>query len=253
MKSFVFHGRAILTIFKQFAQGRFFLFFLPGLVLTGVFYFIQYQLSLSQDSVTIDAVDIGWIDWILLKWNSATSWIFNLAGIIIFQVYVFAVLTLLSPFNTQLSEQLDTRLTGAKFDHSWIRFFNDFFRMLFVVTLALFSELAFLMIYWLLSWIIGSEIIDQIMYFLIAAFFFGFSFYDFPLERYGKGIFDTFTYAFSKPLHTLLTGSIFLLIYKIPYIGVPLSPVLATMIATIVYLYDNGNIPSKDSEKTINE
>jgi hypothetical protein len=54
-------------------------------------------------------------------------------------------------------------------------------------------------------------------------------------------------------LHTLLTGVIFLLIFKIPYVGVPLSPVLATMIATIVYLYDDGKLPSKDLEKTTSE
>lgn len=249
MKAFEFHGRAILLVFTQFSKGRFLLFFIPGLVLAGLFYYVQFRLSLSQESFTMDTVGLGWIDWMLLNWNSATNWVFSMIGLLVLQLYIFAVLTLLSPFNTQLSEHLDTQLTGGKFDHGWIRFINDFFRMLFVVLLALLCEIAFMMIYWLLSFLINNELVDQVMYFLIAAFFFGFSFYDFPLERYGKGIFDTFTYAFSKPLQTLLTGGLFLLIFKIPYVGIPLSPVLATMIATIVYLYDHGKIPSQDADK----
>ena len=79
----------------------------------------------------------------------------------------------------------------------------------------------------------GLDAIDAVVYHVIAAFFFGFSFYDFGLERYQKGVGTSLYYAFEYPLSMILTGSIFLLIYEIPYIGIPLAPVLTVMVSTV--------------------
>ena len=109
-------------------------------------------------------------------------------------------------------------------------------------------------IYWIFSWIFGFGFMDTVMYFLIAAFFLGFSFYDYSLERYGVGVFGTIGYAFKNMLTMILTGSIFLLIFEIPYIGIPIAPGIAVMVATIVYLYRENKYPVKtDIKPTIEE
>ena len=93
------------------------------------------------------------------------------------------------------------------------------------------------------------------MFFIVSAFFYGLSFYDFSLERAQIGIFGTIGYAFSKPLSMILTGTIFLLLYSIPVIGVPISPVITVMVSTIVYLYISKKLPIKNesNENIINE
>lgn len=243
INSLLFHWHALRITVQQLLKGRFLVYFLPGLILTIAFVLFQLYLEKLQFRYLMKS-EISWLDWMYSWVNAGTSTVFTIVEAIFVQLFIFTVLTLFSPFNTHLSERLDTQLTGQKFDHSWIRFFNDFIRMLFVVLLALIAELAFLFAYWSFSWIFNSALLDTVVYFTFAAFFFGFSFYDFSLERYGKGIFDTFNFSFSNPIKTILTGSLFLLIYKITYIGIPLAPILAVMISTIVYLYDAGKLPA---------
>ena len=97
----------------------------------------------------------------------------------------------------------------------------------------------------------GLDALDPYMYHIIAAFFFGFSFYDFALERYQEGVGSSLYFAFEKPIAMILTGTIFLLIYKIPYVGIPIAPVLAIMVSTVVYLYDQKKLPIDNNLKTI--
>lgn len=246
--SLLFHWHGIRITLQQLLQGRFLIYFLPGIILTAAFYIFQLYLEKLQYSYLMES-EFSWLDWIYSWINAGTTTVFTVLEAVFMQVFIFTVLTLFSPFNTHLSERLDAELTGQEFDHSWARFFNDFIRMLFVVILALMAQLAFLVAYWSVAWIVGSDLLNSIVYFTFAAFFFGFSFYDFSLERYGKGMFETFNYSFSNPLKTVLTGSIFLLIYKVPYIGIPLAPVLAVMISTIVYLYDTGKLPAIPTDK----
>jgi CysZ protein len=130
-----------------------------------------------------------------------------------------------------------------------MRFLNDVIRMIFVVLLALTMELAFLFVYWTLSFALGLDIVDPIVYFLISAFFFGFAMYDYSLERYGIRMFGTLTFAFEHMLTVILTGSIFLGLYNIPYVGIPLSPVITVMVSTIVYLYMTKKLPVESNNK----
>jgi CysZ protein len=109
-------------------------------------------------------------------------------------------------------------------------------RMVFVVLVSLTMEFFVMGTYWVLSWILGLGFMDFIVYSVISGFFFGLSFYDYSLERYKQGVFSTFGYAFSKFGMVTLTGLVFMLIFAIPYIGIPIAPVIATMIATVIYI-----------------
>ena len=151
-----------------------------------------------------------------------------------------------------LGEKLDSEYTNQKFKTSVIRFINDLIRMIFIVIIAIILEFGFIMGYWMISWIIDSELVDTIVYFCISAFFFGFTFYDFALERYQIGVLGSLGFAFSNPLSVLLTGSIFLALYYIPIAGIPISPVIAVMVSTIVYLYITKKLPINKT-KLIND
>jgi hypothetical protein len=47
-----------------------------------------------------------------------------------------------------------------------------------------------------------------------------------------------------------LTGAIFLIIYSIPVIGIPIAPVVTVMVSTIVYLYIKKRLPKQTELKT---
>ena len=254
MKSFINHYHGIRITFTELFKGKYLVYFIPGVVVSIIYWYFVFKANSIEISTATDT-GYSWVDW-------ATGWVDtgvskvvdyskSLLGTIMGHVYAFVILTFLSPFNTSLAEKLDNSQTGNVFDSNVIRFINDFIRMIFVVILAVFLEFALMLLYWLVSWMFGLDAIDPVVYHIIAAFFFGFSFYDFGLERYQKGVFTSLYYAFEKPLTMILTGTIFLLIYEIPYIGIPLAPVLTVMISTIVYLYNEKKLPVSSQNKQI--
>lgn len=246
MKAINFHIKGILITAEQLLKGKFLAYFIPGVIVTVIYYFTLALAKSYQDAIDLStgysAVDYvtGWVE-------TGIDSVFSLFGFLFEQLYIFIVLTLLSPFNTSLAEKLDSSLTGEIFKFDLLRFINDLFRMIFIVIIILILEGLFLVIYNMVSWLLGLGAIDDVMHFIIAAFFFGFSFYDFALERYGKGVATSLSYAFEKVLIMILTGSIFMLIYKIPYVGIPVSVVLTVMISTVVYLYEQQKLPVKES------
>lgn len=252
MKAIKYHIDAIYISFRELSQGRYLLYFIPGAILAAIYYYLQFLSDQAANSAVLES-DLSWLDYIYGWVNSGTSALFSFIDIILAQIYIFFVLTILSPFYTVLGEKLDGNLTGQVFKTTFIRLLNDLFRMVFVVTLIVLTEITVLLVYWMISFIIPIDTLHSIVYFLISAFFFGFSFYDYSLERYQKGIFETFNYAFSNPLKVTLTGAFFLILYEIPYIGIPISPVLTVMVATIVYLYDTGKLSPTKNIKNIAE
>lgn len=132
--------------------------------------------------------------------------------------------------------------------------------MIFIVCVALFLEFLFIGTWWIISGILGiSDTIYVVLSFLMAAFFFGFSFYDHSLERYNIGVFGSIGFAFQNILLVTLTGVLFQALYffpyiwDVPYIGVVISPVITTMVSTIVYLQYIKKFPKQTPSKSIIE
>ncbi len=242
MKTINYHIKGISKTIELLSKGNFLLFFVPGAIIT-LFFLGVKSITSSIDTATELTSDTSWWNSILEYINSGIHTAFKIFNIVLEQLYIFIVLTLLSPFNTFLGEKMDTKLTGQKFSGDFIRFINDFFRMIFVVFIALFLEFLALGLYWIISFFIDIPLLNEIAYFIISAFFFGFSFYDFALERYEINVMGSIGFAFRNPLTMILTGSIFLFIYKIPLIGIPISPIITLMISTVVYLYIRKRLP----------
>lgn len=236
METIQYHIQGIKVTVEQLSKGRFWWFFLPGIVITLVYFAALYWTYSTYEQYQFSSEN-SWIDTFLGWINYGTSLLYSLVEYILEKIYIFIVLTLLSPFNAFLAERFDKQLTGTHFPYSIGHFIRDFFRMLLVVSVALFLELWCMLLWWILSFIPGLSLLDDIVYFSISAFFFGFAFFDYALERYRLSIGKSLKFAFQHPLSMLLTGSIFLIIYAIPYIGIPTSTVLTTMISTVVYLY----------------
>jgi CysZ protein len=232
VKAIEYHIEALKVVFTELSKGRFLLFFLPGLVVA-IFFGGIFSLTSEAEGMFSFVEKIPLIGGIL---GAGVSKTFGMISFLVMQIYIFFILTVLSPFNTVLSESFDSHLTGKEYKFDLGQVFLDMMRMVFVVLVSLTMEFFVMGSYWVLSWILGLGFMDFIVYSVISGFFFGLSFYDYSLERYKQGVFSTFGYAFSKFGMVTLTGLVFMLIFAIPYIGIPIAPVIATMIATVIYI-----------------
>lgn len=238
------HIQAIQITITTIFQGRFLWFYIPGIIITLGYLISLYLFSVDHYTITPTESE-SWIDTLIDWFNAIATWLHSFLTFLLDKIYVFIVITALSPFHAFIAERFDQSMTGTKFPYSFSHFIKDFFRMLAVVSLALLMQLGFILVWWVFSFIPGLGLLNDLMYFLISAFFFGFAFHDYALERYRLSIGKSIQFAFQKPLSMILTGAIFLGIYAIPYAGVPLSGVITTMIATVVYLRLHNRIDDK--------
>ena len=231
IKAINLHLEAWKWTLNSISKGKFLVYFVPGLI-ASLFFASLYSLTREIETA------LGFVKYVPLIGEyiySAVSGTFGLIYFIFLQIYMFTVLTLLSPFNTLLSEAVDTEITSRTYSFSFAQVIKDFLRMIFIVFLALAMEFFFMIAWWIISMIFGLGILDSLMYFLISAFFFGFAFYDYSLERSKKGLIDSLGFSFSKLPVMILSGTGFLLIYYIPFVGVMLAPVLTTIVSSYIY------------------
>lgn len=251
MKAINYHIKGIITTFQELAKGKYLAYFIPGAVVMLIFLYIRYSVGAIDDAVNLKS-DYSWWDYVLSWVNWLVHGLFSGIDFISEQIYIFIVITALSPFNTHLGEKMDHDLTGHKVTGGFARFINDIIRMIFVVIIMIVMEMLFYGAYWTLTWLpfIGG-FYDDFIYQLIAAFFFGLSIYDFALERDKKGVFATLGFAFKNPLGMIITGGIFLGLYNIPYIGIPISMVISVMISTVAYAYYSKSLPKQEEQKDL--
>ncbi|WP_341899756.1 hypothetical protein [Fluviicola taffensis] len=235
VQAFKHHWTGIEQVTKALLKGKFLWFFVPGLIVGLIYFYFQWQAHRVQEGITnvADAVPVV---------GSAISWladgVFGIFDLITSEFYKFVILVILSPVNCILSEKFDSYLTGKEYKFDLVRLFNDFLRMILIVISALFMEYIFLAIWWVFSWIL-PDFIGEALFFLIASFFVGFSFYDYSMERYGLNFFRSWGMGFSRMSYMLITGGIFTLMIKIPAVGIIAAPVLITMLSTATYILLN--------------
>lgn len=225
------HVKAFSWTMMQLGKGKYLLYFIPGLLIGLFFWDLETWAEVAANDSY--AKDVPWIGDYL---NEGIKWTFSFLGTIFHQFFVFFVLTLLSPLNTFLSEKVDEDLTGYAQGFDLVRFVTEIVRMIGVVIVALSLEFLLMGAYALFSWIFNLDILDPFVYFIIAAYFYGFSFYDYSMERRGLGLGSSLRFSKQNPISTILTGSLFSLFAALPIFGLPIGAVLTTIIATHVFL-----------------
>lgn len=244
MKAITDHVFAFKIAAQQLAKGKFWLYLIPSLLIFAAYYGISSSLAVENEESWFAGVPI-----IGKYLNQGAVAVVSFGSYLFFMFYKFFILTVLSPVNCLLSEKVDNELTGAKFSGGLTRIIEDLVRAVFIVIIALFLNLVFMGVWWLVSWLFGLDQLDSIVYWLISSYFIGFAFYDFSLERYGVTTFGSWSFGFSHFWYMLLTGALFNLIYMIPHAGILLAPFLVTIISTIAYL-NNKKMISNTKEIT---
>lgn len=230
------HLYALKRTFQLLLNGKFLLYFIPGIVIAILYLWYLNTVSTVNDTLGV----VSYIPWVGSYLEEGKNILFGwVEGISLF-VYQFLIITALSPFHTLLSEKIDTNETGNKFDFGWEKVVNDIVRTLGVVILGGLLYLGVKLIWMLLAWIVGISFLNPVVSAIIIGFFTGFNSYDYCLERYDISVYKSWKYAWKHPLHMIITGGIFSSLLFIPYIGVVIAPVFLTIVGTICFLRIRG-------------
>jgi CysZ protein len=239
MNAFSDHIYAIKRGLDELSKGKFWIYLIPSVLISLVFLVIYGVIRMIFGA--IELLDL--IPFIGPYIASGVQGIQTFVDFIMVESYAFFILTILSPVSCLLSEKVDNELTGAKFSGGIARILADLFRTILIVLVALVLNLVVMGIWWFISSVTGFHALDDLIYFCIGAFFIGFSFYDFSLERYRVATFGSWNFGFSNVPYMLMTGALFALIFRIPYLGIMFAPFLLTIFSTIVYLKMSNRLP----------
>ncbi len=232
MKALQDHYFAIIQTFRFWINGKFLLFFIPGILISTAY--ILYLQQLSSYSTYIDYLD--YIPWIGSYLKTGADFLYGwLEGLSLF-LYQFLIISVLSPFHTILSEKIDNEITNQDFRNGWDKIITDIVRTLGVVILGGIFYLVLKLLWMLFAWILGISFLNPYVSIILIAFFTGFNSYDYSLERYSISVFQSWKFARKHILHMVLTGLIFTSLIYIPFAGVVIAPVFLTTVGTICFL-----------------
>src|SRR5690554_6372718 len=132
MTAFKDHIYAFKRALTLLVQGKFLVYFIPGLVIAILFYFYTWGLSSLGGSLGFFS-KIPWIgSFIAVGIETLLGWE-NSFSIFIFQSTLVA---LLSPFHTMLSELVVTHEKGQKLESNWSKFVYSISRSIGVVVVG---------------------------------------------------------------------------------------------------------------------
>ncbi|MBK7384952.1 MAG: EI24 domain-containing protein [Flavobacteriales bacterium] len=189
--------------------------------------------------ITIEPDEQGWWSavkaWINGATNVIVSWILKIAiGYLLFVANKYIVLVLLSPLLAYASERAEEIITGKHFPFSFSQLMKDAMRGALIAMRNGIQELTITAGIWIVSLIVPIITpLSLILLFLISAYFYGFSMFDYVYERRRMRIGETARAVNSSMGAVLANGSLFSLLMKVPLVGLMLAPVMASVGAVI--------------------
>lgn len=212
--------------------------FLPSFLIALLYFWLKsISYGIFEDFHLHDTLVLFGLEFDVKSYLSNVEWFYYL---ILFEVFKFTLLIILSPFNALISEIYDQKLTGNIFKFSFTRVLSDLVRGLLIGVSGFALEM-FLSAFWLLaSLLLPLESLTPFFFLAIASFFYGFGYIDYSLERHKIGGFQSWFFAFDNFKTCFSIGLVFSLFMYIPIAGVILAPPFITLFATHHYLKIKG-------------
>ena len=212
-------------------------YFIPGIL--GAFLFILMMIGANFISGGLlnyleNIFNISEYHSIISMILKITIWI--VVASIYFLIYKSVLLVILSPFMGYVSEKVDNYLTGKEYDFS----FNDNMRFIWrgiqIGVKSFIKHLICMFIIMLCSFLFPINLSIPLLMFLLQGYFTGFSFIDYTLERYNFTPEESLKFLKKQRFYSLWIGSIFTILFLIPFIGIFIAPLVTCVAATKVTL-----------------
>lgn len=239
------YGKAVDFIFTN----RLYYFFLIPIALNILLFSISYYFV---SNITIELIDYLKASWNPEEWDFwGASILAGTIGVLIwlilrilfFLLFAFiggyVILILLSPVLAYVSEKTEQIMNGNQIEFSWKQLFKDMLRGILLAIRNFLIEISLVIVLFVLSFFPLIGFATAPILFLISAYFYGFSFMDYNLERRKMNIKESVDFTRRNKGLAIANGSLFALALLIPFIGVSLSGFLAiisTVAATLALL-----------------
>ena len=176
--------------------------------------------------------------------------LFIMVRILFFLIFAYVggyiVIIFLSPVFAILSEKVESILTGNEFPFVFNQFLKDIWRGVRLALRNLVIELMLTLVLFVLSFIPVVGFFTGITLFFISAYFYGFSFIDFSLERKRMNIKDSVAFVKTNKGLAIGNGTVFSLVLLIPFVGVMISSFLSIVSVTAATIATSEAMVNKE-------
>lgn len=146
----------------------------------------------------------------------------------------YLVLTLLTPILTPLSTKAEQLFTGNKYPIIISYYIEDIIRAWKIIARNMILQLAWMLGLYTLTYLYSlPDWVDVAGYYLIACYFYGFSFMDYANERRRLSIPDSVKFTRKHAGAAYALGAVYIGLWQIPYAGVIIAPIIAVVAGTI--------------------
>ena len=236
------YGKAVEIIFSK-GLWWFFLFpvLLNVLLFFGGFAAVDYLTELTKN----------WVFDLLMDENASffgaeyvhgilSGFIWVVFKILFFFIFAyiggFLVIVLMSPVFSLLSEKTEAILTGKSYPFDADQLMRDIARGVLIATRNLFIELGYIVGVFVLSFIPIVGQLGAVFLFFVSAYFYGFSFMDYTIERQKYSVSQSVQFIRQHKGIAVSNGVLFSLFMLIPFCGVTLAgfvSIISVVAATI--------------------
>lgn len=160
---------------------------------------------------------------------------------ILYKVNKYLVLILLSPLLAYASERTEEILTGNTFAFSWVQLLKDALRGSLIALRNGTMELVITIGVWALTLMFPPFApLALVLLFVVSAYFYGFSMFDYVFERRRLRIGESVRAVNDRMGAVLANGALFGLLMSIPLLGVMMGPPLGAIGASIAVIKDGS-------------
>jgi CysZ protein len=170
------------------------------------------------------------LSWAILIIVKVFFWLLN------FSFLKYLVFILLSPLLAYVSEKVEKIETGKDYPFNMPRFVNEVTRGILMAIRNMLLEYVLLFILFIVSILLPFLVlITPFIGFFVSAYFYGFSFLDYNNERQQLAVKQSVALMKRNKGIAVGTGSIFSLLFLIPFLGIVLAPILGAVSSALVY------------------
>lgn len=226
---------------------------LPGLI-NVILFLLTWSTGMHYADLAVEEL----IEWMglagkkegVMGYIKGAAWFFLTFGfrilfiLLYFSLYKYLILIIMSPILALLSEKVDELINGTKYPLNIPQLIKDIFRGIMIAVRNLFLELFFTFLFWLGSFIPLVGMAAPVGMFLVQSYYYGFSMMDYTNERLKMGVGESIRFINLHKGLAIANGSVFYLLFLIPFIGWMIAPAYGVVAATLSTLKVRKEIAS---------
>lgn len=227
--------------------------YIPGIINIILFYFsfswfIDSVASWIQGMFEFNC-DSTYFPWLCSALSAVSGlvkffakWFLHIAFIGLYlSIYKSLLLILYSPVLAYLVDVLNKKHNGVNEPFRMEQFIKDTVRGVALAVRGLFLEVGAVLLLFILAFIPVVNLIQPILLWFVSAYFLGVSMLDYTLEKRGMNVKESVAYTKKHKTLAAAIGSVFQLIFLIPFLGWMIAPTYS-VIAAYFAVEELGNI-----------